>query len=202
MESLVAKRYASRLGDPSVDASRPSRWRTAGMAAAVAFLIAGLGAAVTYSSRQLATTEEVTAAEQEPVYLPDVRFLNLASLGYRNALADVLWFRTINYFGKHFRSDRLYPWLAQMCDLVTDLDPRSKHVYLFAGFLLPWEAQLPDAGVRMLEKGAAQFPDTWEMHYYLGFTLYFFKDDVAGALPHLRPRRPSCPGTHPVRHTP
>ena len=118
------------------------------------------------------------------------------SLGWHNVLADVLWFRTISYFGEHYRSDRTYPWLAQMCDLVTDLDPRAEHVYRFAGVILPWEADQVEAGIRLLEKGVRQFPDSWLLHYYLGFNYYFFKNDFdarsrtcAAAL--------ALPGAHP-----
>ena len=55
--------------------------------------------------------------------------------------------------GAHYRSDHTYPWLASMCDLVTDLDPRAEHVYRFAGVILPWEADQVDAGIALLQKG-------------------------------------------------
>jgi tetratricopeptide (TPR) repeat protein len=108
------------------------------------------------------------------------------SLGYDNVLADVLWFRTISYFGEHYRGDRVYPWLAHMCDLVTDLDPRAEHVYRFAGTILPWEAGQADAGIKLLEKGVRAMPNSWLLHYWLGFSYYFFKDDFESATNNLR----------------
>ena len=80
------------------------------------------------------------------------------ALGWRNALADVLWFRTISYFGAHYRSDHTYPWLASMCDLVTDLDPRAEHVYRFAGVILPWEAEPGRRRHRAAAEGPAAVP--------------------------------------------
>jgi hypothetical protein len=68
-----------------------------------------------------------------------------------------------------------------MCDLVTDLDPRAEHVYRFAGLILPWEANEVDDGIRLLEKGVRNLPDAWELHYFLGMTRYFFKDDPDAA---------------------
>jgi hypothetical protein len=133
---------------------------------------------------------------REPVYLPRAEYLQPMSLGWRNVLADIIWFRTISYFGEHYRGDRIYPWLAQMCELVTDLDPRAEHVYRFAGAILPWEADQVDAGMRLLEKGVQQFPDSWTLRYYLGFEYYFFKNDNARALEHLR-RAMQLPGVHP-----
>jgi tetratricopeptide (TPR) repeat protein len=129
-----------------------------------------------------------------PVYLPDTRFLQIVSLGYQNVLADLLWFRTISYFGEHYRSDRTYPWLAHMCDRVTDLDPRAWHVYRFAGMVLPWEAGQADEGLRLLEKGTRVFPDSWLLHFWLGFEYYLFKDDYEAATRHLEraTRLPDC----------
>jgi len=196
MDSLVAKHFPpSRLGKAGANIAGWRRWGGVLTLLGLLIAVAGLCTLATYSSRRLNETL-AEAPEEEPVYLPDVRFLRLASLGYHNALADVLWFRTINYFGKHFRGDRLYPWLARMCDAVTDLDPRAAHVYSFAGFILTWEAQMPDEGIRMLQKGVTQFPESWELHYYLGFSRFYFKDDMDGALPELR-RASELPGTHP-----
>ncbi|MEO8601840.1 MAG: hypothetical protein ABI629_04620 [bacterium] len=129
---------------------------------------------------------QAVSEDDQPVYLPQARYLQPLALGWRNALADVLWFRTISYFGAHFRSNRTYPWLASMCELVTDLDPRAFHVYRFAGVILPWEANQADAGIRLLEKGLRQFPDSWLLHYYLGFNAFFFKNDNATAVEQLR----------------
>lgn len=126
------------------------------------------------------------ASNATPVYLPDVRFLRLVSLGHENVLADLLWFRTISYFGQHYRSDRSYPWLAHMCDTVTDLDPRAYDVYRFCGMILPWEAERPDDGIRLLEKGIRHLPQSWQLHYWAGFAYYFFKNDYGKAAGLLR----------------
>jgi len=135
-----------------------------------------LGVVVAGSSVRLQQAAPVSGAA-EVVYLPDARLLRPLVLGYDNVLANLLWFRTISYFGGHFQTDRAYPWLARMCDLVTDLDPRAEHVYRFAGLILPWEANEVDEGIRLLEKGVRDLPDAWQLHYYLGMTRYYFKDD-------------------------
>ena len=196
MEPLVAKQFRpARITDAESGLDASGRWRRLGAAITTALIVASLLALARYSNSQL-TLSATETAEEEPVYMPDTRFLSLASMGYHNALADVLWFRTIDYFGKHFRGNRSYPWLARMCDVVTDLDPRAQHVYRFAGFILPWEAQTPDDGIRLLQKGVAQFPDSWQLQYNLGFTLYYFKDDAEGALRHLRAAT-ELPDVHP-----
>ena len=134
-----------------------------------------------WSDSRLAEQSEGVGEPSELIYVPPARFLRAVALGYDHALANVLWFRTINYFGNHYRGDRVYTWLAYMCDVVTDLDPRAEHVYSFGGILLPWEADRVDDGIALLEKGTRNMPDSWRMHYMLGFSYYFFKNDLDAA---------------------
>jgi tetratricopeptide (TPR) repeat protein len=164
--------------------------------AALTLAVACLLAATHYAGTVLETARSDTPST-EYVYLPDARFLRIASLGHSAAVADILWFRTISYFGGHYRTDRSYPWLTKMCDLVTDLDPQAFAVYRFAGVILPWEANRPDDGIALLEKGLLQFPDSWDLHWLLGFNYYFFKDDLQKASSHLT-RASQLPGAHPV----
>jgi hypothetical protein len=133
---------------------------------------------------------------EEFVYLPDAARLRPLALGYDNVLADLVWFRTIDYFGAHYTSDRAYPWLEAMCDLVTDLDPRAKHVYRFAALVLPWEAHDPDAAIRLLEKGVRALPEAWTLPYHLGVIQYLFKHDLDAAAAHLA-RAAEIPRTPP-----
>lgn len=164
---------------------------------AVAFVLAFGGfVALAATARARLVPPASSIQTQQPVYLPKAEYLRPMSLGFSNVMADILWFRAISYFGAHYRSDRVYPWLAHMCDLVTDLDPRAEHVYRFAGVILPWEAGEADQGIRLLEKGIRTFPDSWVMHYWLGFNYYFFKSDFKQAAEYMR-RAAELPGAHP-----
>lgn len=168
------------------------------IALVVAFTAAlSLAAAASALCRtRLDQMEAAPKIESGPVYLPQAKYLRPMSLGYQNALADLIWFRAISYFGAHYRSDRTYPWLGSMCDLVTDLDPRAEYVYRFGGLILPWEAGHVDAGIEILEKGVRALPDSLQLSYILGFTYFFFKADNQKALVHLR-HAAALPGAHP-----
>lgn len=169
----------------------PLRWAAA---------LAGVGlllTLVTYSGTHLRQGPGAPSAASELVYLPKARYLRPLSLGYHTVLADLLWFRAISYFGQHYLGDRLYPWLADLCDIVTDLDPRAEHAYRFAGIVLPWEAGVTDDGIRLLEKGARALPDSWHLQFWLGFNYYFFKDDYAKAAYHMQ-RAAQLPDAHPM----
>src|SRR5438132_1710614 len=117
-----------------------------GITASVLVLVHADGA---LERRQAVTQQEST----ELVYVPPAKFLKVVALGYQHTLADLLWFRTISYFGHHYWGNRVYPWLGYMCDVVTDLDPRAEHVYRFGGLILPWEADRVDDGIALLQKG-------------------------------------------------
>jgi hypothetical protein len=111
---------------------------------------------------------------REALYLPSGKGLKLISFGFTNVLSDVLWFNTINYFGKHHRSDQNYRWLAHICNLVVDLNPRARHVYDFCGTMLAWEANLPEESVKLLTKAILHTPNDWNLYYQRGFVNLFF----------------------------
>jgi len=178
-------------GAPTCDFPRHLPWRhdpRSRPLKTVAWLLIGitLGAATLWLSTALDRDLSARTDVAELVYLPPTRFLRAVSLGYEEALANVLWFRTISYFGGHYQSDRIYPWLAAMCNAVTDLDPRAEHVYRFGGVILPWEADRIDDGIALLEKGVHNMPDSWQLQYMLGFSYYFFSDDLSAASRALR----------------
>jgi hypothetical protein len=177
-ESPPTCRYST--GEP-----RMGRGRVVGTLAMLAAL-AALAGGVAAAAARLDRPDRWRDAADELVYLPDADHLRPLGLGWDTVLADVLWFRTISYFGRHYQTDRAYPWLARMCDLVTDLDPRAEHVYRFGGLILPWEGDEVDAGIRLLEKGTRALPDAWQLRYQLGILRYLFKDDAAGAADDLR----------------
>lgn len=159
---------------------------TVGRVIVVATAAVALISLASWSSSQLDEHLHLDHERDELIYLPPSNFLRAASLGYQQALADLLWFRAISYFGRHYHSDHIYPWLASMCDAVTDLDPRAEHVYRFGGVILPWEADRVDDGVALLQKGARNMPGSWQLHYMLGFSYYFFRGDLAAASRTLR----------------
>jgi hypothetical protein len=158
--------------------------------------LVALAALVTWTGTRLDERRAAFTAPDELVYLPDAQRLRPLALGYDNVLADLVWFRTIDYFGAHYASDRAYPWLEAMCHLVTDLDPRAKHVYRFAALILPWETHDPDAAIRLLKKGTRALPDAWMLYYHLGVLHYLFKADYDAAAAYLTrgAQKPGAPG--------
>lgn len=119
--------------------------------------------------------------EREVLYLPSGVGLQFLSFGYQNFVADILWFHTISYFGKHYRGDRNYTWLSHMCSLVAELNPRARHVVEFCGTMLAWEAERPKEALVLLSKAIDREPEYWNYYYLKGFTEFYFLNDSAAA---------------------
>lgn len=110
----------------------------------------------------------------KPLYLPNGSALDLISFGFKNMLARVLWFQTINYFGKQYANEKNFRWLFHMCDLVTTLDPKALHVFRFGAVMLAWEANAPHLSIELLDKAISHRPNDWIFYYLRGFTYMFF----------------------------
>lgn len=142
----------------------------------VSLLLARFG--LMHAERTAPNPSVADAQLKEALYLPNGQGLEFLSFGYKNTLSDLLWFNTISYFGKHRKGDQNYHWLAHMCSLVSDLNPRALHVYDFCSTMLAWEAGRPEEAVSILSKAIVRFPDRWNLYYARGFIEWFFLKDA------------------------
>lgn len=144
--------------------------------------------ALGYSRTQLRKeflSKQLIANSQPPLYLPEARYVRLVTLGFDKFASDLLWFNTINYFGKQLETSRDMPWFGQMCNLVSVLDPKARHVVEFCATLLSWVGRDPQSSRTLLERAIQNDPDYWRYHYLLGFTYWYFlsqKDLAATSL--------------------
>ena len=119
--------------------------------------------------------------ETPPLYLPTADKVKLITLGFDNFFADILWFRTVNYFGKQFSAGKDYRWLHQMCDLVTTLDPKVVYPYEFCGNLLAWEAKEIEASNAIYARAIKNHPRNWRFWYQQGFNYWYFLGELEQA---------------------
>lgn len=119
---------------------------------------------------------------EEVLYLPKNEGIKAISFGYRNVLSNMLWFKTISYFGKHYADDQQYKWLMHMCLLVTDLDPEKKYVYNFCSMMLSWEAGKPEDALEILNKATGVFNDEYYFYYIRGMVYLYFLDNREAAV--------------------
>lgn len=163
----------------------------------IVFFVASLFGVRESGSRLAAYPSPVLPEEAEVLLLPQPQAVRALSFGYRNGLAAVLWFRTIGYFGKHFATDQRYPWLLDLCRLVTALTPEAAHVYEFGSLMLSWEAHDPQGAYALLSEAIENHPDAWKFPYLRGFVAFFFMNNPTAAHEDFL-RAARMPGVHPL----
>jgi hypothetical protein len=75
--------------------------------------------------------------------LPGVEQTYVASLGYRSALADLIYGHILVSYGLHFQRGRLFEHVGDYLDVVNRLDPKFRAPYWYADTLLTLQPQAP-----------------------------------------------------------
>jgi tetratricopeptide (TPR) repeat protein len=114
---------------------------------------------------------------QQLTYLPSGDYLRLASLGYREVTADLLWIQAIQVMGKQRLSEEDGHWLYGALDRITTLDPKFVRVYEAGGHALCILVVLPEESNRLLKKGMQHNPQEWKLPFILGINYYFEQGD-------------------------
>lgn len=153
--------------------------------------------AVLTSQQYLSAREKNKPSLSEALYLPQQDTIKLLSFGYQKVASNYLWFKTINYFGKHYVRDQNYQWLFHMCTLVATLDPKALHVYEFGSTILAWEASQAALANELLSYGIKENPEWWKLHYLRGFNSYYFLNNSENAKSDFI-KASQLPGAHPI----
>jgi hypothetical protein len=146
--------------------ARPLRW----------LLALTLAAGVLTSLRALEARDRI-AASTEALYFPSGRFLSEAALGYREVAADLLWFRTTQYYGAFRRGEHDLRYFRELIDGVTRLDPRFTEAFYFGSLVYGMENDDVPSAVDILKRGVMHNPDRWLLPFNIGFTYYMLARD-------------------------
>jgi tetratricopeptide (TPR) repeat protein len=135
-----------------------------------------------YVQVQLEQQNAHAAKLQNFIYLPDGKYLRVATLGYRHAVADLLLIRAIQVMGERRVPSAAGPWLVHLFDVITTLDPQFVTAYKVGGIGLATLFPLYNESNTLLEKGMRYNPDVWELPFLAGVTYYFnLSDDLKAA---------------------
>jgi len=151
---------------------------------------------IIYLVQKRINSEERITLSGSLLYFPSGEHIKLATLGFDAVVADLLWAKTVVSFGEQFHTDKNYKWLYHPLDIITTLDPYFEDVYAYGGILLAMEAKQIDESIALLEKGVENCPESWRLHFYLGFYYTYYKNDNAKATMYLK-KAASLPG-HPA----
>jgi len=130
-----------------------------------------------------------TQTYEDIYYLPPPNWLEVMSLGYRRALADLIWLRALIYFGDEFMNAGEVKHVHNYGESMLKLDPDFKRVYRWvgvAGVYTPKGSppEFIERAIDVLRRGAARFPDDGELAWDTGATILY------ELLPHLPPDDP------------
>lgn len=112
-------------------------------------------------------------AEREHYVLPTSERLVLLSLGYRAALADLLWGHTLVWHGQHLEAGLRFEHGGDYIDAVLHLDPTFRDPYDMADVLLTYQS-VPSTYAdykksrEVLERGVRERPDDTLLWLRLG----------------------------------
>lgn len=107
--------------------------------------------------------------EQELAAFPSGEALPVLRMGHASLAADMAWIRAIQYYGKHRRDDRRYPYAEHLFRIITGLDAKFEQAYVFGGLVLSEDVRRPRAAEELLTRGMAQLPDSWWITFERGF---------------------------------
>jgi hypothetical protein len=117
-------------------------------------------------------------AGEDILYLPRPAALRAMVLGHGELAADLVFVRGLVYFGTQIEEKGEHRWLENYLDTITELDPRWKTPYRWAGVATMYNGKpITNRMVMMsnqfLERGVRQFPDDWELPFMLGCNYLF-----------------------------
>jgi hypothetical protein len=131
--------------------------------------------------------------ETDDVYLlPPPSHMPLLSLGYRAAVADILWAHTLVAQGVHLQQRRRFENLTRLYDAINELDPTWRTPYLLADALLTMQTVETSfdeviATRTILERGVHHRPLDAELWMNLGaFVGYIAPSSYFDARPELK----------------
>lgn len=133
-----------------------------------------VGLAGTFASQLPVREMSLRLAEESEVYLlPPPEQLQLASLGHRAALADVLWAKVLVTQGLRLEQRRRFETVGAYLDAIIELDPKFREPYRLSDTLLTFQAvEVPTSEVykarKVLERAVQELPNDAELWLQLG----------------------------------
>lgn len=121
----------------------------------------------------------------ELAYLPKGSYLRVASLGYQNLVADLLWIKVVQHLGNRNETAAGYLWAYHAADVLTDVDPKFAYAYLATGTVLGVYSSRIQESIRILQKGMQYNPDVWQLPYVAGYDYFYELCDAKNGAKYL-----------------
>ena len=106
------------------------------------------------------------------LYLPSGKLVEQIALGYREMVADLIWFNVVQYYGSYRQAHHDLAYFEGVINIVTDLDPYFTFPYVFGAAVMSQDLGRTDRAIELLKKGMAHNPTNWEFPFEIGFISY------------------------------
>lgn len=115
---------------------------------------------------------------EDVYYLPSAEYLPVLTLGYHAAVADLLWCKSLVYFGEEIVHRGVVRFLFEYADAILALDPSFREAYRWVptGALYRPAAVTREDGLRAadyLARAVRRWPDDGQLHWDYGSLLRF-----------------------------
>ncbi|MEY4508306.1 MAG: hypothetical protein RLZZ450_428 [Pseudomonadota bacterium] len=143
---------------------------------AIASVVVALGVR---TLRLAAVTQHKAGQHYEDIYyLPSAAWLPVLSLGFRQALADLIWCKSLIYFGEELGHRGQVQYVFAYTDAVLALDPSFRSAYVWvatAAIYRPVAVSLENGlrAARYLERATQRWPNDGELQWDYGSLLRF-----------------------------
>jgi hypothetical protein len=140
--------------------------------------LAVLAAATSLAHRRAEALRSAQADVDAHVVVPSPRAARFLSLGENELLADLMWARTLVYYGEGLVKHTGMPDVERLIALINALDPWWRHPYLWGAYATTFRLQVPtqeefQSSVAILRRAIDRFPDDWEFAWMLGNRLFW-----------------------------
>ena len=99
------------------------------------------------------------------LYLPNGRYLEIASLGQAPLVADLIYIWAIQFYSDYERKERFRYVKHVFGEVITKLDPHYIDAYWMGALILIVEAKDLEGGLALFDQGIAANPDSWILPY-------------------------------------
>ncbi|PRP92464.1 hypothetical protein ENSA5_48820 [Enhygromyxa salina] len=132
-------------------------------------------AAMVLSHRSVKQRRSQFPRDQDVLYLPPAEHLGPMSFGYREALGDLIWIRTVIFAGDRVGATN-YKWIMEYLEAIYSLSPQFRRPYAWGGVAFIYSGEdidraMVDRALALYERGLAHFPEDHELLFAAGMLL-------------------------------
>lgn len=115
---------------------------------------------------------------EEIYFIPVPEWTRALCVGYTEAAADLAWIRALVYFGEETVKRGRFKYQHSHNELILGLNPMFRRAYVWAAVTSIYGSAIitrkdVEKAIYYYKRGLEKFPYDGDMHYKLGFDLYF-----------------------------